>query len=215
MWCVVLQTKGTTRNALITPHHAAVPTGEMLGAILRRIAAPEFIGTWKWNGHIVYLFAYKSGKAGSENKHELPPPLDKNLLFGDAVVFAMKGGTVVSFGTNEFEKFYNEAFGGFEDLGSEDSEDDEDEDEEVEEEEEVVVEEDAADADAPVDAADAADADDDADEVVAPIKAIKVKRGAKKLQNFYTFEELTPEAYSLIRTCAGAGAGAGAETVAR
>ena len=191
LWCVVLQTKGTTRNAMITAPEGSVPTPELIGAILRRVAPPELIGTWKWNSHMLYLFAYKTGKAGTENKHELPPPHDKILLFGDAIIVAMKAGTIVSFGQPEFTKFYNEAFGGFEDLGSEDSEDDE---EEEEEEEEEAVEEEEVEAEVEPEVVD----DDDDDDVPIVVKTVKaVKRGAKKIQNFYAHEQLKTEPYAL------------------
>ena len=71
MWCVVLQPKGTTRNALLPAtaiSESALPTPAMVGGILRRATPPEAIGTWTWNGLVLHLFAYKTGKAGTENK---------------------------------------------------------------------------------------------------------------------------------------------------
>lgn len=191
MWCVVLQPKSTTRNAVLPA--GSTPTAEVVGTILRRATPPELIGTYKWNGHIVYLFAYKTGKAGTENKHELPPPHDTILLFGEAVMIATKGGTAVSFGTAEYTKFYNESFGGFEDLGSEDSEDDEDEEEDAEEEEE----EDEA---AEEEEEEEGEFEEDEEELVVPVpKAVKAKRGAKKAPNYYTQSELTAEDYTLVK----------------
>lgn len=190
MWCVVLQPKGTTRNAVLPAGSA--PTVEVVGGILRRATLPELIGTYKWNGHIVYLFAYKTGKAGTENKHELPPPHDTILLFSEAVLIATKAGVAVSFGTVEYTKFYNESFGGFEDLGSEDSDEGGEEDEEEEEEDEIEEEE--------VEKEDEGEFDEDEEEPVQIVaKIVKAKRGVKKAPNYYIQGELTPEEYTLVK----------------
>jgi hypothetical protein len=192
MWCVVLQPKGTTRNAVLDSNSSCPPVAATVGTILRRATPPELIGTWVWQGHTLYLFAYKTGKAGTENKHELPPPHDTVLLFGEAVIIAVKDNALVSFGTTEFPKFYNDANGGFEDLGSEDSEDDEDEEEEdeegeaeEEEEEELEVEGEAE--------------EEEEEEVVRrpPPKVTKSKRTNKKMSAWYAVPELEAEPYSM------------------
>jgi hypothetical protein len=190
MWCVVLQPKGTTRNAVLPA--GSTPTVEVVGGILRRATLPELIGTYKWNGHIVYLFAYKTGKAGTENKHELPPPHDTILLFSEAVLIATKACVAVSFGTVEYTKFYNESFGGFEDLGSEDSDEGGEEDEEEEEEDEIEEEE--------VEKEDEGEFDEDEEEPVQIVaKIVKAKRGVKKAPNYYIQGELMPEEYTLVK----------------
>ena len=192
MWCVVLQPKGTTRNAVLDANSSCPPVAATVGTILRRATPPELIGTWTWQGHTLYLFAYKTGKAGTENKHELPPPHDMALLFGEAVIIATKGNALVSFGTVEFPKFYNDANGGFEDLGSEDSDEDEDEEEddeegeaEEEEEEEEVVEGEAE--------------EEEEEEVIRrpPPKVTKSKRTNKKMSAWYSVPELEAEPYSM------------------
>ena len=189
MWCVVLQPKGTTRNAVLPAGSA--PTVEVVGGVLRRATLPELIGTYTWNGHVIHLFAYKTGKAGTENKHELPPPHDTVLLFSEAVMIATKGGAPVSFATAEYTKFYDESFGGFEDLGSEDSEDGGDEEEEEEEEE---LEEEVEPEEGEV------EFEEEEEEPVRVVaKVVKAKRGVKKILNYYTQAELMPEAYTLVK----------------
>ena len=47
MWCLVLQPKGTTRNATLPAERTEVLDGAAACAILRRATAPELIGTWK------------------------------------------------------------------------------------------------------------------------------------------------------------------------
>jgi hypothetical protein len=114
------------------------------------------------------------------------------LLFGEAVLFAVKEGVPVSFGTAEWPKFYETGHGGFEDLGEEDSDDEEEgEEEEEEEEEEVAAEEEEEEVVA-------AEEDEEEEEAeVKPVKITKVKRGNKRLPAWYTQPELTAEAYEL------------------
>ena len=199
MWCVVLQPKGTTRNAVIpagTEQHSAAAAG----SILRRATAPEYIGSWKLNDVVVHLYAYKTGKAGTENKHELPPPYDTMLLFGEAVLFAARANKLISFGTAEYTKFYNEIMGGFDDIGSEDSDTDaEDAEEEAEEEVEEVVEDVESSDDESV-AESLVEVEEDDEPAPLPVKIIKPKRVNKKIPTWYTLPELTPEPYTLTHS---------------
>ena len=130
MWCLILQPKGTTRNATLPTGRTEVLDVDAACTLLRRATAPELIGTFKWvrqgveGGPItVYLFGYKTGKAGTENKHELPPPHDTVLLFGESLLCAMQAGALISFDAALFKNFYNELNGGFDDV-DEDEDDD-------------------------------------------------------------------------------------------
>lgn len=212
MWCVILQPKGSTRNAVIPAGEGGVPKGVpdvvVVGQILRRATPPERIGSWKWNGMTVYLYAYKTGKAGTENKHELPPPHDKGLFFGESVLIAVQGGAPVSFSVTEFTKFHTEKFGGFEDLGDDEDEEEDDEDEDAEdaeeedaeEEVEEEIEEEAEDVEEGVGEE---EVEEDAEGEEAPrkpvVKAPKPKRGAKKMPAWYAQADMEPEPYLLTR----------------
>jgi len=200
MWCLVLQPKNTTRNAIVPATLNSVPEPAVIGTILRRATAPELIGIYKYNGVTIHLFGYKSGKAGTENKHELPPPHDKVLLFGDAVLFGVKDGVPVSFGTADYAKFIETAMGGFEDIGSEDSEDDseEEEDEEEEEEEEQDIGEEEEEG-KPIEGEGEVDEEEERPKRKVPLRNAKAKRIAKKAPVWYALEELSPEPYKLIR----------------
>jgi hypothetical protein len=154
----------------------------------------------------VYLYAYKTGKAGTENKHELPPPHDKGLFFGEAVLIAVQGGAPVSFSITEFTKFYTEKFGGFEDLGDEGEEDEdaegeeEEDDEEVEEDAEEEAEEEAEGEDAEGDEGEEVVEEEEEEAPRKPVaKAPKPKRGAKKMPIWYTQVDMEPEPYLLTR----------------
>lgn len=116
----------------------ATATGDAIAKILRKKKAAELIGAWKAKGGQLQLWSWRDGKAGTENKHELPPPHDEVLLFGDAVVVLVTGAGVADFTAESWATFYDEAFGGFEDIGEKGSAggDDEDEEEEGDDEDE-------------------------------------------------------------------------------
>jgi len=194
MWCLVLQPKGTTRNATL-PNGRTEPLDTAAAcAILRRATAPELIGTFKWGLMTVYLFGYKTGKAGTENKHELPPPHDTALLFGEALLCATQAGALVSFDAAAFKNFYNELNGGFDDLDEDEDEDDDDEDEEEEEEEEA---DDAADDEEGAPADDLPEDDEEEARPVRIVKVVKAKKGSKKIPAWFSLDELTPEEYDM------------------
>jgi DNA-directed RNA polymerase subunit M/transcription elongation factor TFIIS len=197
MWCVILQAKGTSRNAVLPTDQKELLAPAAVGNILRRATAPELIGTYKWNGQILHLFGYKTGKAGTENKHELPPPHDKVLLFSDIVMIGTKANQMVSFGTTDYQKFYEEANGGFDELGSQDSDTDDD-DENLEDDEEEVEEEleEEAEEDEEESVAESVVVEEEEEAprpVVKPTAA--TKRNNKKLPHWYTHTQLRVEEY--------------------
>jgi hypothetical protein len=192
MWCLVLQTKGTTRNALIPAGRTELLDAAAAGTLLRRTTNPEYIGKWKWNNMFVHLFAYKTGKAGTENKHELPPPHDTILLFGEALLCATLNNVLVSFGAAEYKTFYNDINKGFEDLDSEDDEINESDEEEEEEEEEVEEEADEAEA--------VPEEEEEEEELRIPVpKVVKSKKPNKKIPTWFSIPELEPEVYTLVK----------------
>jgi hypothetical protein len=86
--------------------------------------------TWKYDNKWVSVYAKDKGRANSENKYDLPPPIDNELYFGSLIVIMHKNETPVN---NEvcdltkeiWLKVYEKLFGGFEDLGDEDTESEE------------------------------------------------------------------------------------------
>lgn len=206
MWCVILQPKGTTRNAML-PAGAKTLTAEAVGAILRRATAPECIGTWAHDGTgTVHLYGYKTGKTGTENKHEVLPPYDTVPLFGEALVFAMKDGVLVSFNTAEYTKFYNSTLREREDdddSGSESGEEDGegeaeeegDEDAGAEEEDDASSDESASDDGGSLDADECEEEENVPAPIPVPVLITKPKRISKKAQSLYTIQELVPVEY--------------------
>jgi hypothetical protein len=80
------------------------------------------------DGLEIVVYGRVDGKAGSENKFEYPPPIDKQLFFGNMAAVAMLNGVHVDLDVNHWGEIYSELMGGFEDIGSEDSEEEEEED---------------------------------------------------------------------------------------
>ena len=107
---------------------------------------PEVLGTYRYKNQTLFLFGYTTGKAGTENKHELPPPHDGTLVFGDIIIIVTKDensfSTPINFKVTDYEQFYSKAFGGFDDLDEDDEDEEEGEYEEENEEEVDVIDDD-------------------------------------------------------------------------
>ena len=78
---------------------------------------------WKLDEYIIVLLGWKNGAAGNENKTDLPPPEDNALYFGDIIFIKTKDNLIEDFSIDDYNYFYDKAFGGFESLGSSDSDD--------------------------------------------------------------------------------------------
>jgi hypothetical protein len=89
-------------------------TPQLVAKLLKKKKVPELIGTYPYGDMILTLWSWKEGKAGTENKHELPPPYEE-LLFGEILVTAGEDDLTPDL----WDAFYTEAFGGFEDLEDE------------------------------------------------------------------------------------------------
>jgi hypothetical protein len=73
----------------------------------------------------ISLFAKSTGRAGQENKYELPPPVDDILYFGRCLLVNEDGTDLT---INIWNVIYEELFCGFDDIGDEDSDEEEEED---------------------------------------------------------------------------------------
>ena len=76
--------------------------------------------TWIFNNNEYVLYGSDDGKAGNENKYELPPPIDSNLYFNDLYVIKYNNEKILDFSIKEWDDFYNISFGGFDDIDSND-----------------------------------------------------------------------------------------------
>ena len=70
----------------------------------------------------ISLYGKTNGRAGQENKYDFPPPVDNTLFFGACVLVNSVDGVAQSLSKTEWKAIYEHLFGGFEDIGDEDSE---------------------------------------------------------------------------------------------
>ena len=80
----------------------------------------------------ISIYAKNNGRANTENKYELPPPIDKELYFGNMIILkhkeeAITALTVENLTSLEWNKIYEKMFGGFDDLDQEEEESEEEE----------------------------------------------------------------------------------------
>jgi hypothetical protein len=84
------------------------------------------LNVWKYNTYDLILYGCIDGTAGKENKFDLPPPVDCELYFDDLYFVKFNDKNIIEdFTINEFNEFYNECFGGFEDIENTETSDEE------------------------------------------------------------------------------------------
>lgn len=82
------------------------------------------MGTKKYK---ISLFGKADGRANQENKYDFPPPADNTLFFGSCILVNMnEEGQAINISETEWEQVYEKLFGGFEDIGENDSEEEDD-----------------------------------------------------------------------------------------
>lgn len=77
--------------------------------------------TFNDNGFSYELYGKVNGKANTENKYELPPPIDKELYFGTLCILKKKDDNYLNLNIEEWNIIYEKLFGGFEDLNSDET----------------------------------------------------------------------------------------------
>jgi transcription elongation factor S-II len=136
---IVLSIKGEARRAnLALTSDGSIDT-ETLQKYLKKKEAPEQICYYEYDSKIVFVFGYKKGKKGTENKTELPEPYSEEVIYGDAIVLVAlshKWQNPIPFTVDQWTSFYNSVSG----VAPVD-----DEDGEEEEEEDVVTDEEKSD----------------------------------------------------------------------
>ena len=76
---------------------------------------------FKCKDYTISVFAFQNGKAGQENKFELPPPIDTALYFGCLIVIAHNNDKIITITREMFNEFYDKVFDGFVNLDGEDT----------------------------------------------------------------------------------------------
>ena len=70
---VVLSSNGEKRNLKTGAFTHTTVSGELIAKSLRKIIPGCVIGQYSFNESVVTVWGWITGKAGTENKHELPP----------------------------------------------------------------------------------------------------------------------------------------------
>ncbi len=139
---VLLSIKGEARKANLTLNENSNLTVEILQKYFKKKDEPERICYYEYDNKMIFIFGYKKGKKGTENKTELPDPYSEVTIFGDAIVIVSQSNkweSPIPFTVDQWNTFYN---GNVEEDEDEDEDEDEEDDEEEEEEEEETAEDD-------------------------------------------------------------------------
>jgi DNA-directed RNA polymerase subunit M/transcription elongation factor TFIIS len=143
---LVFSAKGDIKNAKLGLEADGTLKKETIQAYLKKKSEPAELGYYTHEGVKLYMFGYKEGKSGTENKTELPPPYDSLVSYGDMLLIATAGAswrTPTPYTEALWTAFKEAAMGGFDEIGGkEDGEVIEEDEEELEEEEDVGVEDD-------------------------------------------------------------------------
>ena len=174
---VLLSIKGEVRKANLNLTDDSEITIELIQKYLKKKETPESICQYEVDSKVIFIFGYKKGKKGTENKTELPAPYSDIQLFGDAVVIVAlshKWNNPIPFTVEQWNTINN---GEVEEANDEDDEDvDEEADAEAEEEADADAEDlEENDDDSAVDDEAGSDAislgnDDEQPEVAQPVK---------------------------------------------
>lgn len=199
---IILSAKGEVKAGALGDIKDGVEAA--LGKCLKRAKPPTLIGTWSWQKYKLFLYGYKEGRTGTENKHELHAPFDETVLFGDACVVASLDKTVDKLAplTAElYKKFYNSKGGGFDEIAGGDEDDGEDDEDELDDDDDDEIDDEEEDYEEGVDEDGVNDEvgnmDDDEEEEVRPMLRIKSSGGFKKIAKWMHSPELVPEDYVL------------------
>jgi transcription elongation factor S-II len=146
---ITISTKGDVKKANLPHNDDGEISLETVQKYFRKKELPEEIARYSYNDRQFVVIGYKKGKAGTENKYDLPAPFGKQPKFGDMIVLQVNEGqnwadNALPMTPEQWKDFVeNEADEDSEsDDGKEaDEEEDEDEEELFEEEEEENAEE--------------------------------------------------------------------------
>lgn len=128
---VVLTIKGEFRKANLSLSSESSLNIDSIQKYFKKKDQPELICTYAYDKKNIFLFGYKKGKKGTENKTELPEPHTNVVMYGDAIVIVsmtQHWELPIPFTVDQWNAFYQ-------DQGEEEEDEDEDEDEEEDEEE--------------------------------------------------------------------------------
>jgi transcription elongation factor S-II len=133
---VLLSIKGEARKANLTLNENSNITMEIIQKYFKKKDEPERICYYEYDNKIIFIFGYKKGKKGTENKIQLPDPYSELSIFGDALVIVSQSNkweSPIPYTVDQWNTFYNKV---------DTIEDEDDENEENESEDELSEDED-------------------------------------------------------------------------
>jgi DNA-directed RNA polymerase subunit M/transcription elongation factor TFIIS len=168
---VLLSIKGEARKANLQLNDNSNLTVETLQKYFKKKDAPEQAFYYQHDNKFIFVFGYKKGKKGTENKTEFPAPNSDIVLYGDILVIASqsyKWESPIPFTVEQWNTFCSGS--GVEELESDD--DNHEDDEEEEDDEDIISEASVIDDDGfSEDSSEAATIiEEEVEEVVAPVK---------------------------------------------
>lgn len=187
---ILLAAKGSVKQGKLPDLKEGIENA--LGKVLKRAKGPGLIGSWTWQKYKLYLYGYKEGRAGTENKNELAAPYDEEVVYGDACIVASLEKSALKpadFTADQYKKFYNSKFeeeDGDEEEGEDEEEDDEVEEEDYDDELEEEEEEEGGEA-----------LEEEDEEERRPVLLVKPSAGFKKIAKWMHQPELVAEEYPL------------------
>ena len=106
---IILSIKGDVRkaNLQLTDGELSIET---LQKYFKKKDEPEHICYYEHDDKIIFIFGYKKGKKGTENKTELPDPHSSITIYGDALVIVSlthKWETPIPFTIEQWNALYN------------------------------------------------------------------------------------------------------------
>jgi transcription elongation factor S-II len=107
---VLLSIKGDVRRANIQLNDNSELTKEILQKYFKKKDEPEQICYYEYDNKIIFIFGYKKGKKGTENKVELVAPYSDITMYGDALVIVSqshKWENPIHFTLDQWNTFYN------------------------------------------------------------------------------------------------------------
>ena len=139
----------------------------------------------------IHLYGKTSGRANQENKYDFPPPMDNVLFFGNCLLISKNKDTVLDLTPKIWDSIYETLFGGFDDIGENDSEDIESEEDDTDipktktgyAKDGFIVDDGDDDED------DYEEDEEDEPELVIPVKKTRAKKAVPKVELDLTVEE--------------------------
>ncbi len=111
---ITFSAKGEIKKAKLALTDGAL-TVTAIQTYLKKKTEPVELGSYTHEGATFFLYGYKEGKSGTENKYEFPPPYDALQAYGDVVLIASMNGVMeepVSFLQAQWDTFYEQIAGG-------------------------------------------------------------------------------------------------------